>query len=142
MSTPSLTVATTVPATADTAWHYYTEAEHVINWNFASEDWHCPKAVNDLRVGGTFLITMAAKEGDMSFDMEGIYDEVKAPQHLAYTLTDKRKVRVEFAESDGRTEVKITFDPEPNTAEDQQRKGWQAIADSYRAYVTRMEKSE
>ncbi len=91
MSNTQLTAKTTVPASPKEAWHYYTEAEHVINWNFASEDWHCPKAVNDLREGGEFVITMAAKDGSMSFDMEGTYDKVDAPRRLAYTLTDKRK---------------------------------------------------
>ena len=140
MSKNPLTVTTTVPTTAEAAWHYYTEAEHVVNWNFASEDWHCPKAVNDLRVGGDFLITMAAKNGEMSFDMEGTYDKVDAPHHLAYTLTDKRKVQVKFSETSEGTEVKISFDAEASNPEEVQRAGWQAIANSYHAYVSRMEK--
>ena len=140
MPSSLITVATTVPTTPEKAWHYYTEAEHVVNWNFASEDWHCPKAVNDLRVGGEFLITMAAKDGEMSFDMEGTYDKVDAPHHLAYTLTDKRKVKVEFSENGDGTDVSISFGPESSTPEEDQRKGWQAIADNYKAYVSRMEK--
>ena len=135
----AITVSVTVPTTATKAWHYYTEAEHVVNWNFASEEWHCPKAVNDLRVGGEFVITMAAKNGDMSFDMEGSYDKVEAPHRLAYTLTDKRKVQVEFSENGDGTKVDISFDPDESNPEDTQRSGWQAIAENYKAYVSRME---
>ena len=51
-TTDAITVNTTVNADQSATWHYYTESEHVINWNFASEDWHCPTAINDLRVGG------------------------------------------------------------------------------------------
>ena len=25
--------------------------EHIIHWNFASDDWHCPTAENDLIIG-------------------------------------------------------------------------------------------
>ncbi|NJC27842.1 SRPBCC domain-containing protein [Neolewinella antarctica] len=139
MENKQLTVTTTVPVTPKKAWSYYTEAEHVINWNFASEDWHCPKAINDLRVGGDFIITMAAKDGSMTFDMEGTYDKVDSPEHLAYTLTDKRKVAVDFKGGGSETEVTITFDPADKQSDEQQTHGWEGIANNFKAYVTKME---
>ena len=135
MSDSSITVDTTVTAPRPEAWHYYTESEHVINWNFASEDWHCPAAVNDLRVGGDFKITMAAKDGSMQFDLEGTYDEVDPESHIAYTLENGRKVSVDFAEAGKETKVTVTFDPEAGQDRKEQRSGWQSILDNYRKYV-------
>ena len=139
MSTEPITVQTTVVTTPERAWHYYTEAEHVINWNFASKDWHCPAAINDLRVGGDFKITMAAKDGSMEFDLEGTYDEVTPYEHIAYTFINGRKVSVDFAPQDDLTAVKVTFDPEGEHPRELQQEGWQSILDNYRRYVARVE---
>ncbi|WP_116107542.1 SRPBCC domain-containing protein [Lewinella sp. IMCC34191] len=135
MSAESITVETDVSAPPSETWHYYTESEHVINWNFASEDWHCPKAVNDLRVGGAFVITMAAKDGSMEFDMEGTYDRVEPEEHVAYTLTDKRKVSVDFEGKGETTHVRVTFDAEPSQDRDMQQQGWQAILNNFKRYA-------
>ena len=136
MTNQRILVSATVPVDAEKAWHYYTEAEHVINWNFASADWHCPKAVNDLRVGGEFTITMASKDGEMSFDLEGTYDRVERPRLIAYTLKNGREVSVEFAaEGSDATGVAVSFEPEGDNDHEAQREGWQHILDNYVSYV-------
>lgn len=33
-------------------WEAYTHPQHIIHWNFANSQWHCPQATNDLRIGG------------------------------------------------------------------------------------------
>ena len=143
MPAEQLTATVTVPASLSETWHYYTEAEHVINWNFASEDWHCPRAVNDLRVGGTFDIEMAAKDGKMSFELEGTYDEVDPETHIAYTLANGQQVKVDFSEADGGgTKVVVSFDPQEGNGPHHQADGWQAILDNFRKYVGQMEGAE
>ena len=142
MPNDKLTATTTVPATQSETWHYYTEAEHVINWNFASEDWHCPRAVNDLREGGEFEITMAAKDGKMTFELEGTYDEVQPENHIAYTLSNGQQVEVDFSEEGEETTVTVTFDPAEGNGPHHQADGWQAILDNFRKYVTQMEDAE
>ncbi len=141
MKDNAITVRTTAAAGPEKTWHYYTEAEHVINWNFASKDWHCPKAVNDLRVGGDFTITMAAKSGEMHFDLEGTYDEVNAPKHIAYTLSNGRGVTVDFKKADEGTDVVVKFDPEDGQEMKPQKDGWQNILNNFREYVDRMEEA-
>ncbi len=136
MSQNAITVSTQVSVPLEKAWHYYTEAEHVINWNFASPDWHCPAAVNDLREGGDFKITMAAKDGSMKFDLEGTYDEVSPHRLIAYTLSNGRKVTVGFAKTDDGTEVEVQFEPEEGQDQEDQRSGWQGILDNYRSYTS------
>ncbi len=131
----AITVKTTVNAPAAKVWKLWTGAEHIRNWNNASDDWHTPKAVNDLRVGGRFVSTMAAKDGSASFDFEGVYDQVVENRYIAYTIVDGRKVEVKFEEHDGQTEVTETFDAENIHSREMQQAGWQAILDNFKKYA-------
>ena len=45
-----LIVTTTINAPIEKVWELFTNAEHIINWNFAHESWHCPKAENNLEI--------------------------------------------------------------------------------------------
>jgi uncharacterized protein YndB with AHSA1/START domain len=47
-------VETLIQASIETVWDCFTNPKHIIHWNFASPDWHCPKATNDLIEGGEF----------------------------------------------------------------------------------------
>lgn len=67
-----ISVVTTVNADPEKAWEFWTSPKHIVHWNFASDDWHCPKAENDLRVGGKMKSRMEAKDGSVGFDFEGI----------------------------------------------------------------------
>ena len=67
-----ITVETTVNAPIEKVWQYWTDPRHIIRWNNASDDWCTLKAENDLRKGGSFSATMAAKDGSMSFDFGGV----------------------------------------------------------------------
>ncbi len=131
----AITVETTVHATVEKVWRLWTGAEHIQNWNNASDDWHTPKAVNDLRTGGSFVFTMAAKDGSFSFDFGGTYDVVEENKRIAYTLADDRKVAVTFEEIDGNTRVIEIFDAENIHSHDLQRTGWQAILDNFKKYA-------
>jgi uncharacterized protein YndB with AHSA1/START domain len=57
-----------------------------IQWNAARDDWHNPRSVNDLRVGGRFSYRMEAKDGHMGFDFEGIYTDVVLNKQIEYIL--------------------------------------------------------
>ena len=139
MPTDTITVQTIAPATKSEAWHYYTEAEHVINWNFAGKGWHCPKAVNDFRVGGEFEIVMAEKTGTMKMELEGEYTAIEPHSHIEYNLRNGRHVQVDFTDADDGTQVTVTFDPAEKMGHDEQRDHWQAILDNFRKYVGSVE---
>jgi uncharacterized protein YndB with AHSA1/START domain len=83
-------VETLVNADLKKVWEYFTTPEHVMNWNFASSDWHCPAASNNLVTGGSFSYTMAAKDGSFSFDFAGVYDEVIEKEQFTYSMADGR----------------------------------------------------
>ena len=82
----SITVENTINAPVEKVWAYWSAPEHITKWNNASEDWHSPRAENDLRTGGKFSTRMEAKDGSMGFDFGGTYDEVKTNEEIATGL--------------------------------------------------------
>lgn len=134
MPTP-ITVSAIVAKPLAHVWKCWTGAEHIVHWNNASDDWHCPSATNDLRAGGQFNFTMAARDGSMSFDFIGTYTAVENESLIAYSLADGRKVKVLFAADGTSTRITETFDPETENTLELQRGGWQAILDNFKAYT-------
>lgn len=135
MDTKKITVETTISADIKNVWDYYTLPEHITKWNFASDDWQCPSAENDLRVGGKFKNRMEAKNGSFGFDFEGVYDEVVVHKKISYTLPDSRQVTTNFENLGVKTKVITTFDAEKENSVEMQRAGWQAILDNFKKYV-------
>lgn len=130
-----ITVQNTINASIENVWNFWTLPEHITKWSFASPDWHTPYAENDLREGGKFKSTMAAKDGSMSFDFEGEYTLVKQNEAIEYVMADGRKVEITFKETPSGVEVIESFDPETQNPEEMQRGGWQAILDNFKSYV-------
>jgi uncharacterized protein YndB with AHSA1/START domain len=126
-----ITVRVVVQGDLPTVWQRFTTPADILQWNSASEDWHCPEAENDLRVGGRFRYRMAARDGSAAFDFEGAYTQVVPPALIAYTMDDGRAVRVIFAARGGEVTVAETFDPEGENPRDLQRQGWQAILNRF-----------
>lgn len=135
MNTTRITVQATINANTKKVWDYYTRPEHITKWNFASDDWQCPSATNDMRVGGKYSSRMEAKDGSWGFDFEAIYDEVVAHEKFTYTMTDGRKASTRFENQGNTTNVINAFDAESENPVDMQRDGWQAILDNFKKYV-------
>ena len=131
----AVTIAALVEAPAETVWARYTGPEHITRWNQASDDWWCPSARVELRVGGAHVARMEARDGSMGFDFEAVYDEVAPPHALAMTLGDGRRVRVTFVPEGAATRVTTVFDAEGSHPVEMQRDGWQAILNSFKAYA-------
>jgi uncharacterized protein YndB with AHSA1/START domain len=135
MTKKAITIRTTVNAPIEKVWRCWSEPKHITQWTFASDDWHAPKAENDLRVDGTFSTTMAAKDGSFSFDFGGVYTKVEKHKAIEYTIADGRKVKISFIAEGDQTHVVETFDPENENPEEMQRGGWQAILDNFKKYT-------
>lgn len=131
----NITVQTTINAPIGKVWKSWNEPQHITKWCQASPDWHAPSAENDLRVGGKFKTTMAAKDGSVSFDFAGVYTAVEPNKTIAYTMDDDRKVTITFATEGNQTEVIETFEAESSNPIEMQRDGWQAILDSFKKYT-------
>ncbi len=131
-----ITVSTIIKnKTIAEVWDYFTNPKHVTNWNYASDDWHCPKAENNLEVGKSFTYTMAAKNGEMSFDFSGKYTEIEHLSKISYVLADERKIFITFKETENGIEVVEKFDPETENSEELQQTGWQMILDNFKKYI-------
>lgn len=130
----TITIKTVVAAPLDVVWRAWTTPDNIMAWNAASEDWHTTAARLDLRVGGTFSYRMAARDGSMGFDFEGVFTQVAAPHLLAFDLGG-RAVSVSFTETAHGIVVEEAFEPDPDQPEDLQRDGWQAILDSFARHV-------
>lgn len=138
-------VSVTIHQKKEIVWDSYTKPEHIIHWNFASNDWYCPQATNDLSIWWKLVSTMSAKDQSMSFDFEGEYTNIIPFECIEYTILDMqygdkylekwRKVKTTFIqESDG---VKVTtlFDGEDIHSEELQKAWWQAILENFKQYT-------
>lgn len=133
-----ITVQIIVKAPIAEVWECWNKPEHITGWAFASDDWEAPAAENDLRVGGKFKTTMAAKDKSSSFDFAGIYTAIRENELIEYDLDDGRQVRAEFTELPEGVRITESFEPENQNPEEMQRTGWQAILDNFKKYVERI----
>ncbi|MCM5663057.1 SRPBCC family protein [Galbibacter mesophilus] len=135
METKNISITTTVNASPVKVWDHWNTPEHIMQWNFASPDWHCPKAENDLKVGGKLTSRMEAKDGSFGFDFEGIYNEITPYEKISYTLLDGRQVITIFEEIDDKTKITTTFEADSQNPIEMQRDGWQAIINNFKLYT-------
>ena len=130
-----ITVEATIHAPVEKVWQYWTSPEHITQWNQASDDWHSPRATNDLRPGGKFVYRMEAKDGSFGFDFEGVYDAVKTNELIDSTLGDGRKLTIYFSAQGKETKVTETFEAEGINPIEMQKGGWQAILNNFKNYT-------
>ncbi|RNI31415.1 SRPBCC family protein [Rufibacter latericius] len=135
MEQTKITVEATISADTKKVWDFWTRPEHITGWNFATEDWQCPRAENDLREGGRYFARMEAKDGSFGFDFEATYDEVLPQKRITYTMDDGRQSTTEFEDLGGSTKVTTTFDAEKQHDSEMQRAGWQAILNNFKSYA-------
>ncbi len=130
-----ITIQASVLADRKKAWVYYTEPAHITQWNFASEDWCCPKASNDLVAGGKFSWRMEAKDGSFGFDFEGVFTEIVPLEKLKYVFMDQREAEISFSDLPEGTLVKIVFDAENENSLELQQSGWQSILNNFKLHT-------
>lgn len=130
-----ITVETEIDASIDKVWDYWILPEHIVNWNFASDEWCCPAAANDLKPGGEFVWRMEAKDGSMGFDFTGTYLQIDKEELITYTMTDGRKVEIHFIDEGNKTKLIESFEAEGTNSDELQRAGWQEILNNFKKYV-------
>lgn len=135
MTHQQITIDTTINAPVGRVWEAYTTPADITRWNFASDDWCCPSAEADLKVGGKHKARMEAKDGSFGFDFEAVYEELEPNKALTLAMTDGRRARTTFEPAGDKTKVTTTFDAEDQNSVDMQRDGWQAILDNFKTYV-------
>ncbi|QQR96796.1 MAG: SRPBCC family protein [Sphingobacteriales bacterium] len=131
-----ITIQATIAADIQKVWNYYTEPAHITQWNFATDDWQCPSASNDMKVGGKYIARMEAKDGSFGFDFEATYNAIVEKEYFSYTMPDSRTVAVTFnALPNNTTSIDIIFDAETSNPIEIQRDGWLAILNNFKNYT-------
>lgn len=135
MNTTKITVTADVLADVQKVWVAFTDPKHITKQNFAIDEWHCPSASNDLRIGGKYVARMEAKDGSFGFDYSAVYNEIIPNEKIVYTLDDGRVVETTFKNVDGQTKVTTVFDAEDQNPMEMQQQGWQAILNNFKKYT-------
>ena len=130
-----ITVDATINANQQKVWDYYTRPEHITKWNFADPSWHCPKAENDMKVGGKYSARMEARDGSFGFDFEATYNDIAPGKSFTYTMADGREVVVDFITKGDKTDLTIVFDAESQNPVEIQKAVWQSILNNFKNYV-------
>ena len=131
----NITVKTTINAPVENVWEYWTAPDHIIQWSFATDEWYCPFAKNDLRPGGEFISRMEAKDGSMGFDFSGTYDHIERFKNIKYTLDDGREIVITFLFKGDSTHIIETFEDEKENSLEMQQAGWQSILNNFKKYA-------
>lgn len=131
----SIKVEVIVDAAVEEAWNHYLNPESVKGWNFASDDWCCPVAENEVKEGGRFVYRMEAKDGSFGFDFSGTFVTIQTNMALEILLDDNRKVRLSFEAKGTKTRVTEVFEAENQNPVELQQQGWQAILNNYKRFV-------
>lgn len=130
-----ITIETEVNAPLPAVWDAWVNPEDIVKWNFALDEWCCPRADINLEVGGKFNYRMEAKDGSMGFDFEGSFTEISPRESIHFTLGDDRVVIVEFTETANGVRLTETFEAEDENAAEQQKQGWQSILNNFKRHV-------
>jgi uncharacterized protein YndB with AHSA1/START domain len=129
-----IVVTATIHAPIEKVWECYTNPTHIVNWNFADPSWHCPRAENDMKIGGTYKARMEAKDGSFGFDFEAVYIAINEGKSFTFEFGGRIST-YEFNDLGADTLVSITFDPETENSIELQKNGWQLILNNFKLYT-------
>ncbi len=127
---PSLKIVRDFRSAPEEVWRALTQPDALKQWMGPTDDFQCPVAEIDLRVGGRYHIGMQSPDGQRH-DVSGVYREIVPARKLVYTwawkTTPEREsiVTIELRPAEGGTELTLThehfFDVE---ARDHHNQGW------------------
>lgn len=128
-------IETEVKAPLGTVWDAWVTPKDITSWNFAVDEWWCPRVELTLEVGGKFNYRMEARDGSTGFDFEGTFTKLEPRKYVHFQLDDSRVVKVEFIEAENGVRILETFDAEDENSADQQKQGWQSILNNFKKHV-------
>ena len=135
MESTKITVSAIINAPIEITWKHWTTDKSIEQWNFAADEWHCPKAEIDLKEGGKFSYRMEAKDGSFGFDFSGEFVQIQPLKNIAVALDDGRSLDVEFNQLGNQTVVTEVFEAETSNPIELQEQGWQMILNNFKKLV-------
>lgn len=130
-----ITIDVIIDLPKEKIWDILTNPEHIVKWNFASDDWFCPNSAVDLRIGGKINSRMEAKDGSFGFDFWATYTEIETYKKLNTIMGDGRKWDISLTEENGKTKLTESFETESQNSTERQREGWQSILNNLKKYA-------
>ncbi len=145
-----VTVERTFNAPVAKVWEVWNDPEQMKKW-WSPKDYTAPVIKNDLRVGGTFLLSMRSPKGDMFYNV-GTYKDIVPNQRIISSMSfsdengnvvkgkdikvpgewpDEIVVKVEFRETEGKTRVVVTEVGIPLLMKLFAQMGWQQQFDKF-----------
>lgn len=142
-------------APVEKVWGHWNDPESMKKW-WSPKDYTAPIIKNDLRVGGSFLLSMRSPKGEMFWNT-GTYKEIVPHRKIVSTLSfsdehgkaipgsevkvpgewpDAITVTVEFAAVEGKTRVSITETGIPLIMKLFAKLGWQQQFDKFEALLS------
>jgi uncharacterized protein YndB with AHSA1/START domain len=91
-----ISIETTINSTLEKVWNAWVTPAAITKWNFASDQWVCPRAEVNLEEGSDFNYRMESKDGSMGFDFKGTFTQITAYVLIEYKLEDERRVMITF----------------------------------------------
>jgi uncharacterized protein YndB with AHSA1/START domain len=144
-ATTSLHLERTYAATPKEVFDAWTNPEVLRRWWVANPAWRTPVAEVDLRVGGSYRLSMEDPETGTRHTVGGEYREVRRPERLAYSWRWEQDdgsaghvstVTVDFlAEGEGTMVVLEHVGLATPESRDQHRHGWTGCLESLQARV-------
>jgi uncharacterized protein YndB with AHSA1/START domain len=151
----SITITRTFNAPRDLVFKAWTDPALLALW-WGPSGFTNPVCELDVRPGGALLIHMQGPDGAV-YPMQGVFDDVTAPERLVFTATALASVdgpflledttTVTFAEQGGQTTVTVQAVvtravPEASGALDGMEEGWNQTLDSLGEYLTNSETTD
>ncbi|TPG24611.1 SRPBCC family protein [Variovorax guangxiensis] len=139
-ATAQIRITRTYPVTPDKVWRAWTDPQALSQWFGPGTLPSHATAVIDLRVGGEYLISFAAPDGE-THTVSGVYQEVEPARRLVFTFAWKgtpdrvSRVTLELAPAGGGTELRFVHDRFFNQkARDDHARGWPVFFDNLHAF--------
>lgn len=130
-----LKAETTIDLPVEIVWEFWTNAEHIANWNNVSEEWVTRWAENDATKGGKFFFRMETHDGSQGFDYRGEYMNVIQYKVIESVLDDGRKDKVEFLSDGNSTRLLQVFEANDTDPADMQQRFCQSVIENFKRYA-------
>ena len=129
-----ITISVEIKSPIDKVWDYWNAPKHIVNWNFASDDWQTTTAINNLRVNEKFSYYMEAKDKSFGFNFSETYSKIITNELIEIVLDDSRKVKIAFLGDETTTKIVQSFEAENENEAELQKTGWQNILNNFKKY--------
>lgn len=130
----------TISASADRVFDAFASAEERLEWWGRTGRFRTTRAESDLRVGGQWMMWFETPRGPAT--VGGEYRAIERPRLLVFTWRPSwydgpdSLVRIDIAETDGLTRVRLTHSGLVGDAE-RNNSGWPALLTALRAHLER-----